>query len=629
MNHLLHHYLSIANREHKILPHHVKVGSVTIGSKETRPVQSMTNTDTNDAGETAQQVLRIADAGGKLVRITAQGPREAENLAQIKALIKKTGRNIPLVADVHFSPKVAETAAAIVDKVRINPGNFAEKRARFKQVELSEEDYQKELERTEETLKPLLQICKRKGTALRIGANHGSLSDRIITRYGDTPEGMVESVMEFVAICEKHHFHDIVISLKSSNTKVMVQANRLMAARMQEHGRAYPLHLGVTEAGEGEDGRLRSAVGIGSLLADSIGETIRVSLSEAPEKEIPVALELTRHFFTKPFTPLPKKALCYPPFSFIQRHTRNIPGIDAADHPVAVVDICGSNTDRSIKELVNGNPVPDFIYTGTAPFSQNPVQGKRIIRDATAWEGHSYTYPFFSFASFLQSSSASSELNFIEVEAIDTLNPAFNAVIKDKRTVLIVKAGSDVPVNTVRNIFCKLDQQKCDVPVVLKASYPQAETGGFQIKAASDAGVHFIDGLANGLMLSINEKVACSVVNSALFGILQASGARLTRTEYISCPSCGRTLFNLEETVARIREQTAHLKGIKIAVMGCIVNGPGEMADADYGYVGAAPGKITLYKNRQVMKNNIPEKQAVNELIALIKKEGDWKEAAT
>jgi len=571
----------------------------------------MTNTFTSEVEATAAQAIAIARAGGSLVRITAQTVREAEKLADIRRLIAEKGRDIPLVADIHFMPKAAEKAAAIVDKVRINPGNYAEKRAKFKDPELSDTDYQQALARTEQNLLPLLKICREQGKALRIGANHGSLSDRIMGRYGDTPEGMVESVVEFTDICRKHRFFDIVISLKASNTRIMVHANRLMAARMQEQGLALPLHLGVTEAGEGEDGRIRSAVGIGTLLADGLGDTVRVSLSEAPEKEIPVARTLINHLQGKPKLKT-EAACCFAPFSYKRRESRPLPGISSVDHPVVI----------GAPDAVKGNDTaaPDFLFAGNTPLPESKSQ---IVKSKT-WQNRPGTYPLFSLSKYVEASHKSSEMNVISMAPAETAAPQFATVIQDSTVVLLVEAGPEIPVNAVRKVFGILQQKQVKTPVILHAAYPEATDEEFLVKASADAGPHFIDGLADGIFLEGPPQLSNARVTATAFSILQASRARFTRTEFISCPSCGRTQFNLQETVAAIRARTGHLKGLKIAIMGCIVNGPGEMADADYGYVGAAPGKITLYKNKEIMKRNIPEEKAVDELIALIKAHGDW-----
>ncbi len=615
----------------------VKIGSVPLGGDNPLRIQSMTNTNTLDTEATAEQCMRIADAGADYVRITAQGVKEAENLKHIKDSLRAKGYTIPLIADIHFNPKAAETAAAIVEKVRINPGNYTD-RSKNTAATLFEEEYQQELERTHGKLKPLLDICKKHQTAVRIGVNHGSLSARIMNRYGDTPEGMVVSAMEFIQICESENFHDLVISMKSSNTRVMMQATRLLMQQMQTNGRIYPLHLGVTEAGEGEDGRIKSAVGIGTLLAEGIGDTIRVSLTEDPEAEIPVATAI-REFF-------PNSALQafdttvfknYNPFSYKRRETITVAGIGCDQLPVVTGDLSGnlSVTPQDFYEIgyaqqPDGNwkklpQAADMVYLGrNQPKSEMPDNPVYIV-DAAQWKqtkSQKQIYPLFTFEEFINSPEHSSVLNFVESEAV-ALDDACIMKLKGERNAVLVVSSEGTPegYHELRKMFFRLLKLNCRLPVIIRQIYKTVNNELFQLHAACAAGGLFLDGFGDGLWLK-NKNNGNPV--STAFGILQASRTRITSTEYISCPSCGRTHFNLQKATAAIRKKTSHLVGLKIGIMGCIVNGPGEMADADYGYVGAGPGKITLYKGKEVIKKNIPEEQAVDELIQLIRSYGDW-----
>ncbi|MCG8411222.1 MAG: (E)-4-hydroxy-3-methylbut-2-enyl-diphosphate synthase [Bacteroidales bacterium] len=595
----------------------VTIGSVNIGSKHKICIQSMTNTDTLNTEETVNQSKQIIEAGGQLVRITAQGTREAENLYNIKKELRNQGFKLPLAADIHFNPKAAFIAAKHVEKVRINPGNFVDKRANFSDLNLNLEEYIQEIKKIENKLITLLSICKKHNTALRIGVNHGSLSDRIMNKYGDTPEGMVESAMEFLRICIREKFSNIIVSLKSSNTRIMVQANRLMLVKMRKEGMNFPLHLGVTEAGEGEDGRIKSAVGIGTLLSDGIGDTIRVSLTEAPEKEIPVARKLINYISSKSnhekIKPVNSESLDF--FEYTKRETSKILNIGENNLPIVI--------SRSTSSRINS----DFVYVEDK--QKISEQFKNIVSEEV-WNIQSdkdisnSIYPLFlSLNSFLNQEK-SPILNFLIINN-DSLNEESILKIKDLKNLVLVLEGSNKNLFAdFRAAFLKLKNLECKNPVIIKANYNENILEDLQLKSSCDLGGLFLDGLGDGIWIENTGNIEEDKIASTCFGILQASRVRMSKTEYISCPSCGRTLFDLQKTTKKIREKTSHLKNLKIGIMGCIVNGPGEMADADYGYVGAGPGRITLYKKKEVVKKNIPEEKAVEELIKLIKKYNDW-----
>ncbi len=613
----------------------VKVGSIEIGGSNPIRIQSMTSTNTLKTNETVDQSLRIIKTGGELVRITAQGVREAENLKNIKKEIRETGFETPLAADIHFNPRAAFTAAKIVEKVRINPGNFVDKRADFTKIEYTEEDYQVELKKIEEKFISLLNICKENQTALRIGVNHGSLSDRIMNRYGDTTFGMVESALEFLRICVRENFLNVVVSLKSSNTRVMVQANRLMLAKMLDEGMNFPLHLGVTEAGEGEDGRIKSAVGIGTLLADGIGDTIRVSLTEPPEDEIPVAKKLVNYFDERIDHKQINEVDIIPInfFEYNKRNTRVVANIGGNNLPVVI-----SNKEGN-EELY-----PEFVYLGDQFIFDSSHEKSNFIIDEQNWD-QQITYddnifPLFkSVNNFYLSNSKSSKLNFLKINCSEINDENLLKILSalpgrqagdrqgknQNNIVLILETNNKNGFADQRAAFFKLMNSACDFPVIIKRSYKENNLEDLQLKSASDIGGLFLDGLGDGIWIENQGAIKDQDIVNTSFGILQASRVRISKTEYISCPGCGRTLFDLQKTTAEIRKRTSHLKSLKIGIMGCIVNGPGEMADADYGYVGAGPGKITLYKNKEVVKKNISEENAVEELIQLIKDCGDWK----
>ncbi|MBR4929259.1 MAG: (E)-4-hydroxy-3-methylbut-2-enyl-diphosphate synthase [Bacteroidaceae bacterium] len=542
------------------LSHIVRIGGTPLGGPEPIRVQSMTNTSTMDTEASVQQVLRIAEAGGEYVRLTTQGTREAENMREINAGVRLAGCNVPLVADVHFNPKVAEVAACYCEKVRINPGNYVDAARQFKHLEYTDEEYQAELKKIEDRLIPFLQICREHRTAVRIGVNHGSLSDRIMSRYGDTPEGIVESCMEFLRICMREQFMDVVISIKASNTVVMVQSMRLLVTKMTQEGMSFPVHLGVTEAGEGEDGRIKSAVGIGALLQDGIGDTIRVSLSEAPEKEIPVArflVDYVTSYRKEADLPVPADVQAPADYNWLKperRQTTRVGEIGGGQVPVVLDEI----------------PVTGAISAN--PFNFTPET-----------------------AEFLRK----------HPEVVVVSHPQTVNRLGEHRALALA----------MMNLGLKN-------PLLVYQEYAETDLEHLQLKAAADTGVLFIEGLADGIILQNHAPgISVEVVRDLAYSILQAARARFTKTEYISCPGCGRTLYDLEGTIARIKAATAHLKGLKIAIMGCIVNGPGEMADADYGYVGAARGKVSLYKQKVCIEKNIPEEEAVERLLRFIEED--------
>ncbi|NOQ25954.1 MAG: (E)-4-hydroxy-3-methylbut-2-enyl-diphosphate synthase [Bacteroidales bacterium] len=600
----------------------VIVGSKKIGGNNSILVQSMTSTNTLKTDDTIRQSLRIIGKGGELIRLTTQGISEAENLKIIREEIHKAGFDIPIAADVHFNPKVAFIAAELVEKVRINPGNFVDKRADFSQVDFTDEEYQIELQKIEEKLIPLIEICKENKTALRIGVNHGSLSDRIMSRFGDTSLGMVQSAMEFLRICIKQDFLNVLVSLKSSNTRVMVQSNRLMLAKMIEEGMDFPLHLGVTEAGEGEDGRIKSAVGIGTLLADGIGDTIRVSLTEPPENEIPVAKKLIEYVADRKDHKEIKETEFIPIdfFEYCKRKTKKVLNVGGENIPVVI----------SNKE-VNGELCPEFIYLGDKFIIESRNENTVFIIDEEAWgqlilDNENVVPLFKSINDYYLSDNKSERINFLRISCEEINNENLLKIKNQKNLVLILETRNTNGFADQRAAFIRLMSAECDLPVIIKRSYKENNLEDLQLKSASDIGGLFLDGLGDGIWIENKDEIDDQDIINTSFGILQASRVRTSKTEYISCPGCGRTLFDLQNVTQEIRERTSHLKNLKIGIMGCIVNGPGEMADADYGYVGAGVGKITLYKSKEVIKKNIPTENAVDELIQLIKDNGDWTE---
>ncbi len=598
-----------------------KIGNTPLGSGNPIRIQSMTNTNTNDTEASAEQVIRIVKAGADYVRLTAQGVREAENLRNIEDVVRGQGYTTPLIADIHFNPRAAEAAARIVEKVRVNPGNFVDRVKTFETFEYTDEEYAQEVEKIRAKLVPLIDICKEHKTAIRIGVNHGSLSDRIMSRYGDTPEGMVESCMEFLHICIAEGFRDIVISMKTSNTVVMSKAVRLLIARMEKEGLAFPLHLGVTEAGDGEDGRIKSAVGIGSLLSDGIGDTIRVSLSEDPEFEIPVAKKLVDYITGKANHPeiVAVASDKFSPFSTDRRETYVVGNIGGDNLPVVISDRSQGNFE------LNSHFLPDYIYVGR----ELPVAAPRAIPsiiDFAGWKNEKNTYPLFDSSNWNKIKDTDAIVKFLRLSYPELNDETISLLKNDKTIVVIITTNHINGVGEQRAFIHTLMNNDCDTPVVLARHYAENESEDLQIKAAADLGTLYLDGFGNGIMLQNDGNIPLKNVDAYMFGILQASRVRTSKTEYISCPSCGRTLFDLQTTVALVKGATSHLKHLKIGVMGCIVNGPGEMADADYGYVGAEKGKISLYKKKNLIEKNIPSEEAVERLVQLIKDNGDWKE---
>ena len=594
-----------------------RVGDKPMGTGYPIRVQSMATVSTNDTEGCMAQARRIIDAGGEYVRFTTQGKREAENMRNINAGLRSAGINTPLVADVHFNAKVAEVAALYCEKVRINPGNYVDPARTFKHLDYTDEEYAQELLKIEDRLLPLLQICREHHTALRIGVNHGSLSDRIMSRYGDTPEGIVESCMEFLRICKREDFSDVVISIKASNTVVMVRSMRLLVDQMDKEYMHYPLHLGVTEAGEGEDGRIKSAVGIGALLADGIGDTIRVSLSEEPECEIPVARHLVDYVTRREgHLLIPGKA--FEGFDYLRperRHTVAVENIGGTHVPVVIVNGTG-------KETFEGDLRPDYIYTGNQ-LPETTAGKQRFIVDFNVYDGRPGTYPIFPHNAMPWIGSVEAPLKFL-VLPYGTPMEEYQACLKVHPEVVVVSVSRHANrLGEQRALLHELMTAGLQNPVVFCQAYAhtEKEKGDLQIEAAADMGALMIDGLTDGLWLMNDGDISAGQLAATAFGILQAARLRTSKTEYISCPGCGRTLYDLQSTIARIKEATRHLKGLKIGIMGCIVNGPGEMADADYGYVGAGPGKISLYRNKVCVEKNIPETEAVAKLLQLIEKD--------
>lgn len=621
----------------------VMIGTVGVGGRNPIRIQSMTTTDTMDTMATVEQSIRMIEAGCEIVRITAPSKKEAENLLNIKNELRARGYNTPLVADIHFTPNAAEIAARIVEKVRVNPGNYADKK-KFEEIEYSDESYQQELDRIKARFIPLVRICKEEGTAMRIGTNHGSLSDRILSRYGDTPLGMVESALEFLRICEEEDYHNIILSMKASNTQVMVQAYRLLVAKMIEEGMNYPLHLGVTEAGEGEDGRIKSAVGIGTLLEDGIGDTIRVSLTEEPEYEIPVAQQLvSRYVRRENHQKIPSiKHNPIDAFKYQRRASRAVLNIGGKQAPVVMADFSLKKevSPASFFALGYRYSVPndkwnisdmacDYVFLGQEEIHFHIPGTLGVIYHYETWLNHQNeerTYPFLNAQQYLEKSKLSPHLNMVYA-CLSDLNKVFIEKLKnDPTSVLVIDSWNAHGMAEQRRLFIELINDDCTVPVIIGRAYGNLSEEQLQLHAATDMGALLIDGLGDGIFIAAENCGSDQMINQTAFGILQATRTRISKTEYISCPSCGRTLFDLQETTAKIRAKTNHLKGVKIGIMGCIVNGPGEMADADYGYVGTGIGKITLYKEKEVVQRNIPEDKAVDALIDLIKSHGDWVE---
>lgn len=596
----------------------VHVGALDMGGDNPLRIQSMTTTSTDDTEGSVAQAERIIKAGGELVRLTTQGVKEAENLKNINAGIRRDGFSTPLVADVHFNPRVADVAARYAEKVRINPGNYVDPARKFVKYDYTDEEYASELKKIEERLVPFLDICKENHTAIRIGVNHGSLSDRIRNRYGDTPEGIVESCMEFLRICKKHDFGDVVISIKSSNTVVMVRSVRLLVDTMDKEDMHYPLHLGVTEAGEGEDGRIKSAVGIGALLADGIGDTIRVSLTEEPEAEVPVARHLVDYIDRKAGHQL-IPAETYEGFDWLRperRTTKPVDNIGADNVPVVMVS---ENADNAARD--EDASKADYIYVGSN-LPKERKEGKRYVVDYQLYvqaDDKSQLYPIFPVTAMPFVSMVQAKLKFLVLQ-FGTPADEYLACLKTHPEIVVVCVSNHQNrLGSQRALVHEMMIAGVENPVVFAQMYRLNDAEEFQLEAAADMGALMIDGLCDGIWLMNDGDIAPSTIEGTAFGILQAGRLRTSKTEYISCPGCGRTLYDLRDTIKRIHEATKDMKGLKIGIMGCIVNGPGEMADADYGYVGAGPGKISLYKGKECVEHNIPEGEAVERLLRLIK----------
>ncbi|MBN9379388.1 MAG: (E)-4-hydroxy-3-methylbut-2-enyl-diphosphate synthase [Chitinophagaceae bacterium] len=638
----------------------VKIGDLLLGNFHPIRIQTMTTTDTMDTLATVEQSIRCIEAGAELVRITAPSKKEAENLLNIRNELRRRGYTTPLVADIHFTPNAAEIAARIVEKVRVNPGNYIDKK-KFEFIEYTDGQYNEEIDRIRERFTPLVKICKEYGTAMRIGTNHGSLSDRIMSRYGDTPMGMVESAMEFLRVARDENYHNIILSMKSSNPQVMVQAYRLLVRTMEdEFGVCYPLHLGVTEAGDGEDGRIKSAIGIGTLLEDGIGDTIRVSLTEDPEFEIPVCKDLVKRYdghvtAEAPAIP-PVDKVPYSPFEYRRRISKTVANIGDHHVPVVVADLMqAENVSRTDLQAVGysydaasdkwniSDAAADYLYTAKKLIDFDLPGTLRVICDHAVWlsTDRMCYLPLYQGREYLNAAERSSILNFISINAADDdLSDLLEAVRSDASAVLCCWSSHPQPMLSVRRLVIELMNKGIDCPVILAVESSDRTIDEQLIHFSTEAGSLLLDGMGDGVWLMndpkkiVNDRVSgrtyletknnYQFINNTSFSILQATRTRISKTEYISCPSCGRTLFDLQETTARIRSVTHHLKGVKIAIMGCIVNGPGEMADADFGYVGSGPGKITLYKGKEVVKRGVDSAIAVQELINLLKESDAW-----
>lgn len=632
----INHYQRFPTRE-------VTIGDIPMGAHHPIRIQSMTTTDTMNTIATVEQTIRMVESGCDYVRITAPSVNEANNLKAIKDELRKRGYNVPLVADIHFTPNAAEAAARIVEKVRVNPGNYADKK-KFEQIDYTVYEYEAELDRIRKKFEPLVKICKEHGTAMRIGTNHGSLSDRIMSWYGDTPLGMVESAMEFIRMCESMNYYNLVVSMKSSNAQVMVQAYRMLVETMQLEGMNYPLHLGVTEAGDGEDGRIKSAVGIGTLLEDGLGDTIRVSLTEDPEFEAPVAKALADRYLTRKSDANAKENFYIPqahnPYEHNRRKTNDLQLLGDHHVPVVVADISQLTLNEPLQLSQIGyaysalldkynmsDLAADIAYVADQiPEYTFPGNLKLLINYKT-WLKHrsiENAIPYIEYADLANAELSTDNFVFIHVNADDASQINYQLIDKYHKAVLVVDTNQEHAMPSIRSFFFKLLDANISLPVIIKRSYHNLTLDQLQLYAATDCGALLVDGFGDGIWLSADKEISVRVCNSISFGILQASRTRISKTEYISCPSCGRTLFDLQETTQMIRSRTDHLKGIKIGIMGCIVNGPGEMADADYGYVGTGPGKITLYRGKEVFRKNVNTENAVDELIELIREDGNW-----
>lgn len=647
----------------------VKIGDLLLGNFNPIRIQTMTTTDTMDTLATVAQSIRCIEAGAEMVRITAPSKKEAENLLNIKNELRKRGYTTPLVADIHFTPNAAEIAARIIEKVRVNPGNYVDKK-KFEQIDYTDAEYAEEIDRIRERFTPLVKICKEYGTAMRIGTNHGSLSDRIMSRYGDTAVGMVESAMEFLRIARGESYHNIILSMKSSNPLVMVQAYRLLIQTMDnEFGVCYPLHLGVTEAGDGEDGRIKSAIGIGSLLEDGIGDTIRVSLTEDPEFEIPVCKDLVKRYTSRELIVGSRESgkihLPYNPFEYKRRETFAVNNIGAKQVPVVIADLSkiekitpavlqsiGYTYQEATDKWNIGDAAADYIFTGNQLLNFALPGTLKVVVYPDCWAqaaDKTKYFPIYGDSGFMEAETKSELLNFVMIDCNDTIPYDYSQLEKiasDTTAVICLSSTQQNAMQQVRSMFVQLQQHSVKNPVILITDSSAQTPDEHLIHFATETGALFLDGFGDGICLGYSGKAQIADIqtkgrtylavkdnyqftNNTAFSILQATRTRISKTEYISCPSCGRTLFDLQETTAKIRSVTNHLKGVKIAIMGCIVNGPGEMADADFGYVGSGPGKITLYKGKEVVKRNVDSDVAVEELITLLKESEAWIEPAS
>jgi (E)-4-hydroxy-3-methylbut-2-enyl-diphosphate synthase len=646
----------------------VAIGDVPMGGNNPIRIQSMTTTDTMDTMGTVEQSIRMIEAGCEYVRITAPSIKEAQNLAEIKKQLHQRGYTAPLVADIHFTPNAAEVAARIVEKVRVNPGNYADKK-KFDQIDYTDAEYQGELERIYQKFSPLVKICKEYGTAMRIGTNHGSLSDRIMSRYGDTPQGMVESAMEFMRMCEMLNYYNLVISMKSSNPQVMVQAYRLLVETMVAEGMNYPLHLGVTEAGDGEDGRIKSAVGIGTLLEDGLGDTVRVSLTEEPEAEAPVAIALVNRYVERSWKSLVESQKSemtqdsvlktqyskHNPYEYKKRHTYEANAfIGGHMVPRVVIDLSQANLKdpavlsdagylySSLLDKYNmADQSVDFVYLADQLPSFNFPGNLKQLYNYSTWQklaDKTNCHPVFTLPEYINADDRSSALNLVRIKPADIDSEGFGLLPLDKSLVFVLETDALHGMADQRSFFFKMEEMELDVPVIVKRDYEspksqveslesvidlELKTQDLQLRAATDLGALLVDGFGDGIWIDA-PGIETKIITSTSFGILQATRSRISKTEYISCPSCGRTLFDLMITTQMIRSRTSHLKGLKIGIMGCIVNGPGEMADADYGYVGSGTDKITLYRGKEAVKKNINSANALDELINIIREDGNW-----
>ena len=633
---------SLTNYERR-LTRVVNIGEVPMGGSFPIRVQSMTTIDTMDTRGSVDQCIKIIESGCDYVRITAPSIKQAKNLVNIKQSLREKGFYTPLIADIHFTPNAAELAARIVEKVRINPGNFADKK-KFDSIAYTESTYQAELDRIRAKFSPLVSICKEYGTAMRIGTNHGSLSDRILSRYGDTPLGMVESALEFIRICEDLNYFDLVLSMKSSNPQVMVQAYRLLAVKLEEEGlQPYPFHLGVTEAGEAEDGRIKSAVGIGTLLEDGLGDTVRVSLTEAPEVEAPVAKILIDQLIERknPIDLSPIAHSPIDPYCYNRRKTLEVLNFGRQNVPRVIADFSeNKNIDSKRLKSVGHFYLTeldkwgmndfgcDYIYTGDNTLDFMLPNGLQQIVNFDLFKNlnqRDHIYPLLIEDQLIDLREVKDYFSFVLINADTIKDEVINQLRDLNQSIIILESRVSNVFHSLRNAMIKFIEAGIELPVVFKYHFSDFSEETFRINLATNFGGLFIDGLGDGMLMSA-DGLSFKLINETIFGILQATRTRVTKTEYISCPSCGRTLFDLQETTAMIRKKTDHLKGIKIGIMGCIVNGPGEMADADYGYVGSGKGKITLYKGQKVIKKAVPTEKALDELIKLIKENGEWTE---